>query len=655
MSVLSFVPAIGSRLGRWFSSRLGRGAVVCAGVAWGLAFFSRIALLVQGRADVAWDGSLLGAFLTGAGYDLIVGLYAAVAWLIFGCLMPGPASPRGQWWVGRGIAFLFSITLLFNAVAEWFFWDEFQVRFNFIAVDYLVWTQEVWGNINESYPMPIIFTGLALGAAGLVWALGRWGAFRWIEQAPARWPRALGEATMWLGWVALTLFVRQAKIPAFANQYNRELAKNGLYSFGAAFWEMEINYDRFYRTLPGDEAMQRARALLQTPHAALASDQPRDLHRVIKREGEEKRLNVILVCMESQSADFMARFKNKKGITPNLDRLCDESLFFSRCYATGTRTVRGMEALTLSLPPTPGQAILYRPNSTGLETLGTQFASRGYDCAFLYGGDGGFDYMNRYFGGNGYRVVDKPTWKAGDISYETSWGACDEDLYRKSMAEADAAYAAGKPFHQFCMTTSNHRPFQFPSGKIPLASDTGRNAACMYADYALGWFLAEVQKKPWFESTLIVMVADHCASSAGKNELDVRRFHIPAYVWNPQLVKPQEIKSVVSQIDIMPTVLGLLNWSYRTKFFGHDVLAPGAPHRAFVSNYQKIGLIEKDELIILKPRKEVSRYGVTLKTGELDPLPLTDPPAPTVDDAVGYYQSAAWLFKSGGLVKSGAQ
>jgi hypothetical protein len=624
---------------------------VWAGLAMVISLLTRMALLVQARHDVSWDGSMLLGVGWGIFFDGVAALFVTGPWLLAGWLLP-PVGWRQvrQWWV-RGWAFLYAVALLFGGVAEWFFWDEFQVRFNFIAVDYLVWTQEVWGNINESYPMPWIWSGLAGCGAAVVWLLERAGALPWMVAGSDAFGR---RALSFLGAVvllaALAVGVRQSWLPAFPNQYNRELSKNGMFSFGAAFWEMEIDYNRFYRTLPGDAAFARARQRLVTSAAAAASSDPRELRRVITSQKEEKRWNVIVVCMESMSWDLMERGRNKQQLTPNLDRLSREGLFFSNLYATGTRTVRGMEALTLSLPPTPGQAILYRPRSTGLVTLGSLFTDRGYDCAFIYGGDGGFDYMNRYFAGNGYRVVDKPAWTKGEITFETSWGACDEDLFRKVLSEGDRAEAAGKPFHHFVMTTSNHRPFQFPAGKVRLKSDTGRHGAVLYADYAVGQLVEQARNHAWFDRTLFVFCADHCASSAGKTELDSRRYHIPAVVWGPALVPPQEYKALCSQIDLMPTVLGLMDWSYTTRFFGHDLLAAGSPKpkRAFISNYQKVALLGPKELVILKPRQESYQYVADLKTGGL--TPATDLEA-WLDDATAYYQSASWLFKSGGLAR----
>lgn len=630
-----------------------RGALIIAAIFLCQSLLVRIALTIQARHDLTADLSLAGVFLGGFLRDAVTALFVVLPWIVIASCVPGKVWPRRA---GR----IFTITaltlctalLLFGAVAEWFFWDEFQVRFNFIAVDYLVWTQEVWGNIWESYPMPAIIAALAAGTAAIVAGLCRLGAVRWICSRQEDWR---GRAAALLGTTfaagVVLLAADRTILPPFASQYNAELAKNGLYSLAAAARSMELPYEDFYRVLPQDEAFTRARRLLATPVAPLAGEAPRDLRRTVKAAGPEKRWNVILICMESLDARFMARFRGHRGLTPNLDRIAGESLLFSRLYATGTRTVRGMEALMLGLPPTPGQAIIYRPASTGLITSMTPFLERGYDCAFLYGGDGRFDYMNRFFGGNGARVLDKPSWKEGDITFETSWGACDEDLYRKTISEADSCHAAGKPFHFFCMTTSNHRPFQFPSGKIDLPSDSGRNAAVKYHDYAIGRLIADAATRPWFANTVFVFCSDHCASSAGKMELDVTKFHIPAMVWNPALVPPHEVKAVTSQVDVMPTVFGLLGWSRETRQYGQDVLAPGyarADRRAFISNYQKVALLREGELAVLKTRREFSLYQCDLREGTLTP---DDSKTALLDDATAFYQSAAWLYTSGGLKK----
>jgi phosphoglycerol transferase MdoB-like AlkP superfamily enzyme len=625
-----------------------RGAVVLGILHLVIALLTRIALLMQARHDVNWDLSLAGAFLSGGMADVVTTFFVVLLWLLLCSLLPQFLWRRVGWWFTAVLFFVYTAALLFAGVAEWFFWEEFQVRFNFIAVDYLVWTQEVWGNISESYPMPLIISLLAVASLAVVGLLIRLGCVRWVAggQFTVK-SRFAGLFTMPAISGLCVVLLSESLIPPFQNEYHRELGKNGFYSLFAAFRRMEIDYDKFYRVLPVEEALSKTRVMLTTEDAKPVSDQPLDLRRRITAAGPEQRWNVVIVCMESMSADFMGMFGNSLKLTPNLDRLAADGLLFSQCYATGTRTVRGLEALTLSLPPTPGQAIIYRPGSTGLYTLGALFGARGYESAFLYGGDGRFDYMNRYFGGNGYKALDKNAWDGADITFETSWGACDEDLFRKAIQQGDAAHAAGRPFHLFCMTTSNHRPFLFPTGKFVRRPELdGRQASVAYADYAVGQLVEAAAGRPWFDNTVFLFVADHCASSAGKSDLDVTKFHIPAILWSPKLIAPRDVSTLCSQIDLVPTLLGLMRWQYTSLFFGRDVLsaaAGGSGPRAFVSNYQKIGLLHPDRLAILKPRREVALYRADLATGGL----IADESlTPLADEAAAWYQSASWLWRN---------
>jgi phosphoglycerol transferase MdoB-like AlkP superfamily enzyme len=620
-----------------------------------VSFVSRMALFIQAQHHLTWDSSIIAVLLYGLLFDAASGLFAAAPWALYASVMPGRFFESKP---GRAITqllmVLFTSILIFITVSEWFFWDEFGARFNFIAVDYLIWTQEVLGNITESYPMGPIFAGIALLAAGAVFSLNRAGIMNWALERTARWKeRSLCLVTSLLLPTMAALFLSQSSLPSFANQYHGELAKNGCWSFFAAFKQMELNYDQWYPKHPQDIALAEAKKLLVTETETATTVAADDLHRTIHAHSPEKRWNVILICMESFSGQYMTYAGGKKNITPNLDRLANESIFFDNLYATGTRTVRGMEAITLNLPPTPGQSILYRPEGTNLVTTFSPFLARGYDCGFFYGGDGKFDYMNRYFSTSGCRIMDVNAWEKSDVTFKTSWGACDEDLFNKAISEADKNHAQGKPFHYFCMTTSNHRPYDFPAGRIDLKSHTGRNAAVKYSDYAVGKLIADASKKPWFKDTLFVFCSDHCASSAGKSDLDVTKFHIPAMIYNPGLVPAQKISRLCSQIDVMPTVFGLLGWNYDTLSYGHDQLAPSADkltERAFVSNYQKIALLEKDNLVILKPKRESDLYSCDTVTGNL--IPMKSENSPTIRNAISFYQSASWLFGSGGLKAS---
>jgi len=621
-----------------------------------IALISRLALLLQGRNDVAWDASLLGSFGFGLWYDLQAASYALVPWFLLTLLLPSALwRSKAMMWVVSALLLIYAVVFIFIGVSEWFFWDEFQVRFNFIAVDYLVFTQEVMDNIQQSYPMPLIYTGLALVAAGVVWMTWKLGWVSWVCAGDSAWRlRVAPVIGIAVSVVGISYGLSQSQLPRFANEFNRELAKDGPYAFCAAFWESEIDYDRFYLKQPIEKALARAKELLVLSDTPAVTVDPSDLRRVIKHEGPEKRHNIVFISVESLSAAFMSHFKvnfkMRSYLTPNLDRLADEGILFTNLYATGTRTVRGLEALTLSVPPTPGQSIVWRPKNTNLFTAGAVCRTRGYDISYLYGGDAMFDNMNTYFSRNNYRVIDRGTKPKSEIIFQNAWGVADEDLFHWAEKEADANHAASKPFFMHVMTVSNHRPFTFPANRIDLAQGS-RDAAVKYTDWCIGDFLEKAKSKPWFANTIFVVVADHCHGSAGKVELDVTKYHIPAIIWNPQLIQPRVYDRLCSQIDIVPTLYGLMNWSYTTRTFGQDVFSPGYTpdkERIYVSNYQKIAYMTQGNFAMLKPKQESTLGKVDLKSGNI----ITDKTAalkPHLDDAISLYQSASWLFRNGHL------
>jgi phosphoglycerol transferase MdoB-like AlkP superfamily enzyme len=421
-----------------------------------------------------------------------------------------------------------------------------------------------------------------------------------------------------------------------------------VWSLFAAFQDNEIDYDQFYTTLPVDTAFKDLhKELAQDGSIALPNTQLRDTLRYIHHDGPEKHLNVIQITVESLSAKFLGSFNPESRLTPNLDELATKSLVFDNLYATGTRTDRGMEALTLALPPTPGRSLVKRPNNTGLFTLGSLFQGRGYDTAFIYGGYGYFDNMNTFFGGNGYRIVDRAKVAKTDVTFANAWGACDEDLFNWTLREADAAAAAGKPFHYFVMTTSNHRPYTYPDGRIDLPSKISRRSgAVKYTDYAIGKLLRDASTKPWFKNTVFVIVADHCASVAGKSELPVENYHIPMFIYAPGgQIAPGHVPDLMSQVDYAPTLLGLLNWSYATRFYGWDVRTAKGDRRALIGNYQKLGLYEPGALDVLRPVRGHTAYTYDKKTGELS---LNPDEKAERDEAVAYYQTASYLYRTGG-------
>jgi phosphoglycerol transferase MdoB-like AlkP superfamily enzyme len=258
--------------------------------------------------------------------------------------------------------------------------------------------------------------------------------------------------------------------------------------------------------------------------------------------------------------------------------------------------------------------------------------------------------MNYFFAHNGYHTVDRnDIGKNEVIHHENVWGVADEDLYTLALKQMDEANAQGKPFFLHIMTTSNHRPFTVPANRVPQKNGT-REAAVAYTDWSIADFIKRAQAKPYFDDTVFVITADHCASSAGRTSVPINRYHIPLWIYSPKHIAPQRVSRQMAQVDIMPTVLGLLNFSYRSRFFGADLfqLEPGR-ERAFPATYEKLGYLHGDVLTVLEPQRKLEQLRPNFDNG--DAVPNTPVDQGQVDDATAYYQTAAFLFKHGLMVK----
>ncbi len=589
---------------------------------------------------------LFKVYGVGLFYDLVTFSYFAAPVALY--LMLAPAlllKNRCHRLAAKVFFFLTIYALLFDGVAEYFFFDEFGTRFNFIAVDYLVYTREVIGNIRESYPLKPIFGAIFVAAAVLAFALRKPidRALIIENEGPRRLRYAGGLALVALPFLCFA-FVDLSFTAVSSNNFANETAGNGIYDLFAAFRNSELDYERFYPTRGEAPVFARLRTLVTEPNNRLVSGAGRDITREIRNEGNPKKLNVIVVVEESLSAEYLGAFGSTGNLTPNLDRLARESLFFTHVYASGTRTVRGLEALALSTPPLPGESVVKRPHNENLFSWGSLMRSLGYDTKYVYAGYGYFDNMNAFFSHNGFDVVDRSDFAKDEITFANIWGVCDEDLFRKVIKEAGRSRAAGKPFFTMVMTTSNHRPFTYPEGRINIPPGTGRGGGVKYADYSIGRFIEETKRQPWFRDTLFVIVADHCAGSAGKTHLPVKRYEIPLLIYSPAHVQKGTVDRLASQIDVAPTVLGLMNMSYRTRFLGKDIMKmrPGE-ERAFIATYELLGYIKGDLLLVSEPRKPIAGYRSDRKSGAVK---MTEPPAEMVEDMIAYYQGAFSLYKN---------
>ncbi len=580
----------------------------------------------------------------GALNDAVTLFYLSAPFALLALLIPARIKKQRFFYYFLTLVYFSWIFLLaFGSAGEYLFWEEFGSRYNFIAVDYLVYTREVTDNITESYPIAAIMIGLFILSAIIFTLLYPYLRKAWQQEADWRFnlARASGATSVML----LVFFFFNASATAIAdNRYADQLSKNGVYTLFSAFRNNRLDYGHFYQTIPQEEAFRRLRAAIKGDNETYVSDDIYNLSRQVQPKGDLLRANIMLVSVESLSAEFLGQFGKDKTLTPVLNALGPEGLAFTRYYATGTRTVRGLEAMSLSVPPTPGNSIVRRPKNEGLFSIGSVFKAQGYDTKFIYGGYGYFDNMNYFFGNNDFAVIDRSDMH--EVTFANAWGVADEDLFKQAIKEADRSYADKRPFFSFIMTTSNHRPYTYPEGKIDIPSGTGRKGAVKYTDYAIGQLLKQASTKPWFDNTIFVITADHCASSAGKTEIPVEKYHIPLIIYAPKLVKPGTIDRLASQMDLAPTILGLLNIPYISKFFGTDILTT-PKERVLFGTYQKLGYMADGTLVVLDAGNKVESYRVK-DNADLEPIAE---PQGMVQDGISYYQAADYLFTQGLMKK----
>ena len=631
-----------------FSNYGGRFSAVWGLVIFWLAvdFFVRLGLALYSASQVSFSlWTLVKMFVVGFFFDLSVALHGMIPLVLYLAIVPRRWFDR-SWnrWLVRGFVWLGASLILFGAVSEYFFWEEFQSRFNFIAVDYLVYTTEVLKNIRESYPVFPLIGVIGLLAAVVTWLIDR---YLLVWKTEVNWKKRVGAVLLFILFPVISFFGMNGNYKNISdNMYNDELAGNGLYELFSAFRNNELDYHRFYRTLPDAEAEAILRAQLEKSGGTMISNQSWNLTRQFEGQGTLKQPNIVFITVESLSSDYLGIYGNKENLTPRLDALSKESLWFSKVYATGTRTVRGLEAITLAIPPTPGQSIVRRLDNQDLFTIGSVLNSQGYVSHFLYGGYGYFDNMNEFFSVNGYSITDRSDIPKDKIVMENAWGVSDEDIFSQALEKMDQDYSQGKKSFQMIMTTSNHRPFTYPEGRIDIPSPGDRAGAVKYTDWAIGNFIDQAKTKPWFKDTIFVIVADHQADSAGKTEVPIQRYHIPVLVYGPEWIKAGKVDRLMSQIDVAPTVLGLLNFSYKSRFLGYDLnQIPEGEERIFISTYQSIAYAKGDTLVVLNPKQRVTCYRIDYETGEYQLL-AEDPVL--VREAIAWYQGASKLYKTGG-------
>jgi phosphoglycerol transferase MdoB-like AlkP superfamily enzyme len=582
-----------------------------AGLYLGVSILLRLVLWTEfGRSSGVHATSLVAILPIGIVNDLVECIYLLMPVSLYLALMPRRFL-RSKLHSMLFHAFCWTLVfgLIYLQAVEYFFFEEFDSRFNLIAVDYVMYPHEVLINLWDSYP--IVWALCAAAALCTITTAFLWPRLKTgMENAASDRNRPV--RAFFLHAVALTAVTGTISTGTFSYLENRvanQIGANGISSLFEALRTSHLDYYQYYATLQLPAVYKTVRNEL-AGHGGLLSTGPENLNRRIKpaQTGLGK-LNVVVLIEESLGAGFIGAYGDHRGLSPHIDALSRQGLYFENAYATGTRTVRGLEAISSSFPPIPSESIVKRPGNENIANWGAVMNRLGYNSTFLYGGFGLFDNMNYFFRNNGFAIQDRL-----DITHQTFaniWGVCDEDLFNHALEYFDGAATEGKPFFSMIMTTSNHKPYTFPDGieGIP-ATGGGRDAGVRYADYAIGKFWERAQKKSWFGNTVFVIVADHDARVYGRAEVPVERYRIPLLILAPGKIQPKVIDKMTSQIDIAPTVLGLLGLEYEAPFYGADVLSPDVPaNKPILLNHNHdVAMLEDGHLLVLGLQREVTQY-----------------------------------------------
>lgn len=598
-----------------------------------------------GYAQKVETSSLTWILPAGFVADAVQSLYLLAPFAIFLWLAPS------RWLHSKAIragillgAYVWLFVVAFGAAIEYFFFEEFDARLNLIAVDYLVYPTEVIGDIRASYPVMQVTLALGLLIAATVYALrktlldGHWENVGF----PAR-TKIFG--VFFCAWMAAIFGFETHALAYSDNRVANEIAVNGASSFFRALRTNEIDYHTYYASRRPIDNLRLLTAQFAHDGGKFTELDKGELNRVFGGNPNGLgRLNVVVVASESFGAEFSKLHGSQRDWTPEFDAYAQKGVWFRHMYASGTRTVRGLEAIVTSLPPIPSVSVLRRPGNEDIANWGSVMRANGYDASFLYGGYGYFDNMNYFFSKNGFEVLDRRDIRQ-PVRFENIWGVSDEDLFDMALSHYDDLAKSGKPFFSLIMTTSNHKPFTFRSGVPgvkPMAG--GRESGVRYADFAQGYFLREAERRAWFDRTLFVIVADHGARVYGREEIPLKTYEIPMLFYSPANLKPARIDTLTTQIDIAPTVLGMLGLPYKAPFFGQDVIHAPPEYRVAVFNHNyDVALYRNGELAVLGLGKSVRDVYYDRTTDSYRQAPNN---ARLNDLAVAYYQTASELFHS---------
>ncbi len=570
MQITSLVD--GFRRAIWnISNKIGPFAPLFSMLLLGLVILSlsRLGLVLWKFDRVYATGDLLAVMYQGVRVDMIqLGLIALIPIL----LAPLLAIQRffHIWkWLTYGWVLIAIVLLVFLEAATPGFIMEYDVRPNRIFVEYLKYPHEVMGMLWKGFKVHI-FAGVGFTVLAVMWM--RYWMQPW-QTAKSTWTNR----RLWLVWplvfilallgIRSTLGHRPANPALFAitqDSMVNSLILNSGYSVFYAIYSLqhEAKSSQIYGKMDKAEVLKLTQAK--------DTDIP-TLTTLVPYAKRDKPLNLVIILEESLGAGFVESLGGKP-VTPNIEKLKEEGIWFEQLYATGTRSVRGIEAVVTGFQPTPADStVKLSLSQKNFFSLASLLKQQGYITEFIYGGESHFDNMRSFFMGNGFQnIVDQKDYK--NPIFVASWGVSDEDLLNKTHEQLLAHHASGQPFFTLAFSSTNHAPFEFPDGRIelyeqPKATD---NNAVKYADYAIGEFIKKAKASPYWKDTVFLIVADHDIRVRGETLVPIEHFHIPGLILGADIA-PQRITAMASQIDLPVTVLSLMGVNAQHPMTGRDM------------------------------------------------------------------------------------
>lgn len=538
------------------------------------------------------------------------------------------------------IFFLTFSSMLFFELATPAFIIEYGFRPNRLFIEYLSYPNEVMKMLLKGHLATLLIVFSVLIISGLFsWKILN----RVVVNKEQRISVTAGASALSFFILFFTIFLcargtigHRPINPAFVyfstDPLVNSLTLNSIYSVAHAFKQFgdEKNACKLYGKMNTDKIISivRRETGLQTKHFK-ENRQPSLSTREPTYQGKPK--NLVIILEESLGAQFVSSLGGLP-LTPEIDKLNNEGWAFKKLYATGTRSVRGIEAVITGFTPTPSRAVIKLDKSQhNFFTIASLLKSNNYTTQFIYGGESHFDNMKSFFLGNGFTsIIDFDDIE--NPNFVASWGASDEDLFNQADIELNKLHASEKPFFSFIFSSSNHDPFEIPDGIVtPIkyteeqlikydAKELLRHKAIQYADYALGKFINKAKKQPYWDDTVFLIVADHDARTGGEGSLvPIQSFHIPGVILNSERDSYSDDR-VVSQIDLAPTLLSLMGVTNHSPMLGQDLTNINASGRAMMQYAENFAYMSNDEVTILQPQKPPLNYSYDFKKQKLTPI-----------------------------------